>query len=213
MNFESILKQTLINDIEHCLNGNSNQTDLIGQIILHNGMHIGVQNGDISISCLESLKYRTLMCLKKAKITTLTQLAALSNEEIRKIRNAGPKTYAELIGYVENYRKAKEEVGNQRFVDVVFTLDHIEHHHRFIDKSNKEIAKELFRMYMEKESVFEMGGMSSALKNILILSGHYFYDDIKENSYNIMCELLLMGISTLAYELRNYFNLSEDTPH
>lgn len=213
MNFESILKQTLIKDIECHLNGNSNQTELIRQIILHNGMHIRVQNGDIAIPCLESMKYRTLMCLKKAKITTLTQLAALSNEEIRKIRNAGPKTYAELIGYVENYRKAKEEVENQRFVDVVFTFDHIEHHHRFINKSNKEIAKELFRMYMEKDSVFEMEDVSSALKNMLILSGHYFYDDIKENSYNIMCELLLMGVSSLAYELRDYFNLSEDTPH
>lgn len=66
------------------------------------------------MTCIEDLdlSVRSYNCLKRAGISTVEQLAGMSEEEMLKIRNLGNKSYEEIRGKIKGWSPARAQRRN-----------------------------------------------------------------------------------------------------
>lgn len=190
MNLETMLKETIIHDIEELLMDHHASTEILGHIFESDSMNLEVVNGDVFIKSLD-IKKKTILDLSKEGIHTLAQLSYADDVSLP------------LYKTVEKYREIKQEVNGKNFVDIEFLYDKT-YKKRYIECSNREIAEDIFQTFLYDNTVFTMN-ISSALKNLLVLMGYYFAEKIEKYHYTIVSDMLAAGCGKFAIELRQYY--------
>ncbi|MDE6024565.1 MAG: hypothetical protein K2G45_03840, partial [Lachnospiraceae bacterium] len=167
------------------------------------------KNIDYDLDELE-LSVRTYNCLKRAGINTFSELAQMSDSELKHIiMSAGAPEHDrkwERICYAEVKRKMKELAGisEDGCNTIVLTYNGDKTVYKYFDVDTQKIAKSIYINLINMRpgaKIILKAPLSPGVQDILLMKGYLYIEDVYNDSEQLIKQLQAFGFEDFAQEI------------
>ena len=202
--YSSRLSDLLIEEIISLVENRQNRRFYIEKIMKRYGVSITNQkdtkeNIDYDLAELE-LSVRAYNCLKRAGINTFSELAHMSDGELKHVRNLGQRCYDEVKQKMKELAGVSEDGCNT----IVFSYNGDKTVYKYFDVDTQKIAKSIYINLVNMRpgaKIILKVPLSPGVQDILLMKGYLYIEDVYSDSEQLIKQLQAFGFEDFAQEI------------
>ena len=210
--YSSRLSDLLIEEIVSLVENRQDRSFYIEKIMKRYGVSITNQedikkNIDYDLDELE-LSVRAYNCLKRAGINTFSELAHMSDGELKHVRNLGQRCYDEVKQKMKEVAGVSEDECNT----IVFSYNGDKTVYKYFDVDTQKIAKSIYVNFVNIRpgaKIILNAPLSPGLQDILLLKGYLYIEDVYSDSEQLIKQLQAFGFEDFAQEICIFKEMQE----
>lgn len=210
--YSSRLSDLLIEEIISLVENRQNRSFYIEKIMKRYDISITNQEGtkeivDCDLDELE-LSVRAYNCLKRAGINTFSELAHMSDGELKHVRNLGQRCYDEVKQKMKELAGVSEDGCNT----IVFSYNGDKTVYKYFDVDTQRIAKSIYINLVNMrpgEKIILKVPLSPGVQDILLMKGYLYIEDVYSDSEQLIKQLKAFGFEDFAQEICIFKEMQE----